>query len=61
MEKDQLQDVTVPIAVQPLDSNRDLTMFPLNNFLISIWQHLLKQLNTFKFILLFGVSFYVGH
>ena len=56
MEKDQLQDVTVPIAVQPLDSNRDL-----NNFLISIWQHLLKQLNTFKFILLFGVSFYVGH
>ena len=34
MKKDQLQDVTVPVAVQPLDFNRDLTMILLNNFLL---------------------------
>ena len=36
MEKDQLPDVTVPLAVKPLDSNRDLTTILMNKFLSSI-------------------------
>ena len=59
MEKGELQDVTVPLAVQPLDSNSDLTMFLMNNFLTSILQHFCEQLTTFSFILLFEGTFYV--
>ena len=61
MEKGELQDVTVPLAVQPLDSNSDLTMFLMNNFLSSILQNFCEQLTTFSFILLFEGTFYVFH
>ena len=36
MKKDQLEDPSVPLALQPLGSNGDLTFFLINNYLTSI-------------------------
>ena len=36
MKKDQLEDPSVPLALQPLGSNGDLTIFLINNYLTSI-------------------------
>ena len=36
MKKDQLEDPSVPLVLQPLGSNGDLTIFLTNNYLTSI-------------------------